>query len=73
MKGGVPKIWVDGYRQKDVTEFERYTGVQTFIWMTKNHLTEVSFTKDDLLERIVSPISMNLAYKRGNRTRGWRG
>lgn len=45
------------------TESKGYRGVQTFIGITENHLTEVLFTKDDLLERIVSPNNMNKAYK----------
>lgn len=53
----------DNYRQKDRTESESYVGVQTFIGITENHLVEVQFTKDDLLERILSPANMNRAYK----------
>lgn len=53
----------DNCRQKDRTESESYAGVQTFIGITENHLVEVQFTKDDLLERIVSPANMNRAYK----------
>jgi group II intron reverse transcriptase/maturase len=37
--------------------------VQTFIGITENHLVEVQFTRDDLLERIVSPANMNRACK----------
>ena len=54
----------DSCPQKNRTESERYEGVQTFIGITENHLTEVLFTKEDLLERILSPTNMNLAYKR---------
>lgn len=53
----------DNCRQKDRTESESYAGVQTYIGITENHLVEVQFTKDDLLERIVSPANMNRAYK----------
>ena len=53
----------DNCRQKDRTESESYVGVQTFIGITENHLVEVQFTKEDLLERIVSPANMNRAYK----------
>ncbi|MDR1092381.1 MAG: hypothetical protein LBL79_15035 [Prevotella sp.] len=53
----------DSCRQKDRTESESYGGVQTFIGITENHLVEVQFTKDDLLERIVPPANMNRAYK----------
>ncbi|MDR0536627.1 MAG: group II intron reverse transcriptase/maturase, partial [Tannerellaceae bacterium] len=53
----------DNCRQKDMMESESNAGVQTFIGITENHLVEVQFTKDDLLERIVSPSNMNRAYK----------
>jgi hypothetical protein len=53
----------DNCRQKDRTESESYARVQTFIGITENHLVEVQFTKEDLLERILSPANMNRAYK----------
>lgn len=53
----------DNCRQKDRTESESYAGVQTFIGITENDLVEVQFTKEDLLERIVSSANMNRAYK----------
>lgn len=53
----------DNCRQKDRTESESYAGVQTFIGIPENHLVEVQFTKEDLLERIVSPTNMNRAYR----------
>jgi hypothetical protein len=53
----------DNYLENSRTESEDYQGVQTFIGITENHLTEVLFTKDDLLERILSPQNMNKAYK----------
>jgi len=66
MKGRMQKISTqsDNCQQKNRTESEGYVGVQTFIGMTENHLTEVYFTRDDLLERILSSTNMNLAYKR---------
>ena len=45
------------------TESEGYGGVQTFIGITENNLTEVRLTKDDLLEQILSPHNLNRAYK----------
>ncbi len=53
----------DNCRQKDRTESESYARVQTFIGITENHLVEVQFTKDDLLERIVSLTNLNRANK----------
>lgn len=51
-------------RQKGRTEPESNVGAQTFIGITENHLVEVQFSKEDLLERIVSPVNMNRAFKR---------
>lgn len=50
--------------QKDSSENESYVGVQTFMGITENNLVEVSSTKKDLLERILSPSNLNAAYKR---------
>lgn len=50
--------------QKDSSENDSYVGVQTFMGMTENNLVEVSFMKEDLLERILSPSNLNAAYKR---------
>ncbi len=44
-------------------ESEGYAGVLIFIRITENNLTEVHFTKDDLLERLFSPANLNKAYK----------
>jgi len=54
----------DSCLQKTRTASEGYEGVQTYIGMTENHLTEVHFTKGSLLEQILSPKNLNLAYKR---------
>jgi RNA-directed DNA polymerase len=53
----------DSCPQKDRTESDSYVGVQTFMGITENHFVEVQFTKDDLLERILSSSNMNQAYK----------
>lgn len=53
----------DSCPQKDRTESEDYAGVQTFMGITENHLTEVQLAKDDLLERILSAANLNKAYK----------
>ncbi len=53
----------DSCPQKDRTESESYTGVQTFMGITENNLTEVQFAKEDLLERILSAANLNKAYK----------
>lgn len=53
----------DNCHENSRTESDSYRGVQTFIGITENNLVEVQFTKDDLLERILSPANMNRAYK----------
>ena len=53
----------DSYPEKERTESEVYQGVQTYLGITENNLTEVQLTKDDLLGRILSPCNLNKAYK----------
>ena len=40
-----------------------YDGVQTYIGITDNTLTEVNFTQGQLLEHILSPSNLNAAYR----------
>jgi len=40
-----------------------YAGVQTYIGITDNTLTEVNFTEEHLLEHILSPSNLNEAYR----------
>lgn len=54
----------DSCPQKNRTESEGYAGVQTFMGIAENNLTEVQFTKEELLERILSPSNLNRAYKK---------
>jgi group II intron reverse transcriptase/maturase len=60
----------DNCRGKNKTESEGYSGVQTFIGITENHLTEVQFTKEDLPEQILSPSNLNKAYKQAVSNKG---
>lgn len=66
MKGGMQKISTasDNCLEKNRTASEGYRGVQTYIGITENNLTEVPFTQEALLERILSPSNLNTAYKR---------
>lgn len=66
MKGRMQKILAQNNRcpQKDSSKNESYVGVQTFMEITENNLVEVSFTKEDLLERILFPSNLTAAYKR---------
>ena len=65
MEGRKQKITCihDNSHQKDRTASERHDGVQTYIGITDNCLTEVQFSKDKLLEEILSPSNLNRAYK----------
>lgn len=56
--------------QKDSTECESYEGVQTFMDMTENNLKEVQFERGNLLEFILSPSNLNLAYLQVKRNHG---
>ena len=47
----------DSFQEKNRTESEGYLGVQTYIGIIENNLTEVRFTTDDLLEQILSPLN----------------
>ena len=53
----------DNCPQNNRTESDDYEGVQTFIGITENNLMEVQFTRENLLEHILSSPNMNRAYK----------
>jgi group II intron reverse transcriptase/maturase len=69
MEGKEQKISQDSYRQNNRTASEGYVGAQTYLGMIENHLTEVYFTEEGLMELILSPTNLNRAYKQvvGNR------
>ena len=55
------------------TESDGYEGVQTFMWMTEDNITEVPFDKEHLLEVILDPKNLNRAYKAVMRNKGCGG
>jgi len=65
MKGRMQKISTpsDNCHGTNRTASEGYYGVQTFMGIAENNLTEVHFAKDDLPEQILSPSNLNQAYK----------
>ena len=63
----------DNYLEKDRRESDSYQGVQTFIGITENNLTEVHLGQGKLLELILSPSNMNMAYKRVKANKGSSG
>lgn len=60
----------DSCPQRIRTESKDNVGVQTFMGITENNLVEVHFVKENLLEYILSPSNMNLAYKQVVSNRG---
>ncbi|MEG2238703.1 MAG: group II intron reverse transcriptase/maturase, partial [Bacteroidales bacterium] len=60
----------DNYPQKHSTECKGYEGVQTVIGITENHLVEVNFTTEHLMEYIFSPGNLNNAYLQVKRNAG---
>lgn len=70
MKGRKQKTLKEGYSGKDRAELEGYPGVQTFMWITEKNVTEFTGSKYGLLEQILSPSNLNLAYKRVRSNKG---
>lgn len=58
------------YPQKNSTECKGNEGVQTVIGITENHLVEVNFTTERLMEYIFSPGNLNKAYLQVKRNAG---
>jgi retron-type reverse transcriptase len=63
MKCREQQISQDNTIQKNRTASDRYDGVQTYIGIVDNRFVEVQFTEGKLLEQILSPSNLNLAYK----------
>lgn len=60
--------------QNNRTASDGYAGGQTFLWITENNLTEpANRQKNGLLEDILSPASLNAAYKRVKSNKGAAG
>ena len=63
----------DNCHQNNSTECKGYDGVQTVIGITENHLVEVNFTTEHLMEYIFSPSNLNNAYLQVKRNAGASG
>jgi len=63
MEGRWQNISQDNFLRNERTAFGGYAGVQTYIGITDNTLTEVNFTQGQLLEHILSPSNLNAAYR----------
>jgi len=64
MKGRKQKISEDSYQKKNRAELEGYSGVQTYIGITENNITNFNESEYGLLEQILSPTNLNLAFKK---------
>ncbi|WP_025124821.1 group II intron reverse transcriptase/maturase [Myroides odoratimimus] len=60
----------DNYLVKDRAEPDSYQGVQTYIGITENNLMEVRLGQGSLLELILSPNNLNLAYQKVKSNKG---
>ena len=63
----------NNWPQKNSTECKGYEGVQTVIGITENHLVEVNFTTEHLMEYIFSPGNLNNSYLQVKRNAGASG
>lgn len=70
MKGREQKILEDSYQKKNRAELEGYFGVQTFMGITENNITNFNESEYGLLEQILSPTNLNLAFKKVKANRG---
>jgi len=72
MKGRSQKISIDSCLQRTKAEPEHLAAGQTFLWITENNLTDIP-QKYGLLEQILSPLSLNQAYKHVRNNKGSSG
>jgi RNA-directed DNA polymerase len=64
VRGRKQKISDDSYQKKNRAELEGYSGVQTYIGITENNITNFNESEYGLLEQILSPTNLNLAFKK---------
>jgi len=55
VKGRMQKISKDNYQRNTREELESYSGVQTFMGITENNITNFTASEYGLLEQILSP------------------
>ena len=70
MKGRKQIISEDNYQKKDRAEPEGNSGVQTIMRITENNITNFNESKYGLLEQILSPPNLNLAFKKVKANKG---
>ncbi|MCK5906124.1 MAG: group II intron reverse transcriptase/maturase [Flavobacteriales bacterium] len=70
MKEREQKISEDSYQKKNRAELEGYSGVQTYMGITENNITNFNESEYGLLEQILSPTNLNLAFKKVKANKG---
>jgi len=70
MKGREQKISKDSYQNKDRAELEGYSGAQTYMRITENNIANFNESNYGLLEQILSPTNLNLAFKKVKANKG---
>jgi len=70
MKGRKQKISNDNSQGKDRSETESKLGVQTYMGITENNFTNIEQADYGLMESILSPTSLNMAYKKVKSNKG---
>jgi group II intron reverse transcriptase/maturase len=73
MKGREQKISQDSYQGNNRAELEGYQVVQTFMGITENNITNFNASEYGLLEQILSPTNLNLAFKKVKANKGSHG
>ncbi|GAA4852636.1 group II intron reverse transcriptase/maturase [Algivirga pacifica] len=70
MRGEQQKISEDSSLRNDRSATESYSGVPTLVRITENNFTGKTEEKGTLLEKILDPMNLNLAYKRVKKNKG---
>ena len=70
MKDRKQKMSKDSSQRKARAELEGYSGVQTFMWITENNITSFNESECGLLEQILAPSNLNLAYRKVRANKG---
>ena len=70
MKGRKQKIVQASSQKKARAELEGYSGVQTSMWITENNIMSFNESEYGLLEQILAPSNLNLAYKKVRANKG---
>lgn len=73
MKGRAQKISKDSFIRRNRAEPDNFVTGQTFLRITENNLTDNPRIRYGLLEQVLSPLNLNLAYKQVRSNKGSSG